>query len=452
MGEFYRSEKCLPDSYRDIRKTCVSIASSLRVDKSNPGCKLVALGVLGCDMDGLDWKALKDEFSCTTIWKSRSWSNILQGFSLALLFGLSPSLIDVTFDGYTVTKFIHGDTYFLNLPVNDSKLNESDCTVKIGPLNTSINEENIVVECFQKDPIWGYTVLFLIFAPGLFGGLTIWEGLEDVKIGRFLVPRSWIIILTLPLFPVLLLFSKTIGLLNQEPQWKTFLLRLTAAEGTWESSLSFLLLLFYIFTDGDRFLSEGVFASFLMKDLLASLIFICKADIDGMLRFHQQPMEPGERLRKTILHLPLFLLEKISKLGLLAITATLLRYWFVAVLVFLILLDFGGALAHVVTKSDFTLPDILSKEKMITTNRCLGTLVSINVISIIFLFTFLFIWANVNPDAHLPGLFGKGHKFSDAFLVREIWILNISVATVVLSAPLRCAYHMFLQQKMLVFK
>ena len=404
-------------------------------------------------MDGLDWKALGNEFSCATSWKSRSWSNILQGFSLTLFFGLLPSLTDVTFDGNTVTKFIYGDTYTLNLPANDSKLNEITCTVKIGPLNTSSDEENLLVECFQKDPIWGYTALFLIFAPGLFGGLTIWEGLEDVKIGRFAVPWSWILtILTWPLFPILLLFSKTIGLLNQGPQWKKFLLRLTAAEGTWESSLSFFLLLFYIFTDGDRFLSQGVFASFVMQDLLASLIFICKADIDGMLRFQQQPMEPKERLTKTIWLLPLFLLEKISKLGLLAIIATLLRYWFIVVLVSLILLDFGGALYHVVTKSDFRLSDIFSREKMITTNRCLGTLVSINIISIILLFTFLFIWANVNPDEHLPGLFWEGHKFSDAFLVREISILNVSVVTVVLCTPLRCVYHMFLQQKMVVFE
>lgn len=404
-------------------------------------------------MDGLDWKALKDEFSCATSLKSRSWSNILQGFSLTLIIGLLPSLADVYFDGNTVTKFIHGDTYTLNLPVNDSKLNEINCTVKIGPLDISTDEENLVVECFQKDPIWGYTALFLILAPGLFGGLTIWEGLGDVKIGSFAVPWSWILTnLTWPLFPILLLLSKTIGLLNQGPQWKKFLMRLTAAEGTWESSLSFLLLLFYIFTDGDRFLSQGVLASFVMQDLLASLVFICKADIEGMLRFQKHPMEPEERLTKTIWLLPLFLLDKVSKLGLLAIVATLLRYWFIVVLVFLILLDFGGALYEVLTKSDFTLADIFSREKMITTNRRLGTLVSINIILIILLFTLLFIWVNVNPDEHLPGLFWEGHKFSDAFLVREIVILNISVFTVVLSAPLRCVYHMYLQQKMVVFK
>ena len=406
-------------------------------------------------MDGLDWEALRKELSWSTIWKSRSWSSILHGVSLAFFFGLLPSGLDVTFDGFTVVKFILGHTYTMRLPFNDSRLNETDCAVKIeGPLIKSTDEENIVVECFQKDPIWGYTALFLIFAPGLFGGLTLWEGVEDVKIGRFAVPcRPWILtILTWPLFPILLLVCKLIGLFNQGPQWKKFLLRLTAAEGTWESTMSFLLLLFYILTEGDRILSEGVFASFFVKDLLVSLIFICKADIEGMLRFQQQPMESMEQLRKTIWLLPLFLFDKISQLGLLAIVATLLRYWFIVVLVFLILLDFSGALYHVITKRDFTLFDIFSKEKMINKNNCLGTLVSCNVIFIsIFLFTFLFIWANVNPDAELPGLFWQGHKFSDAFLVKEIWILNISFATVVLCALLKCAYKHFLQQNMLFY-
>ena len=404
--------------------------------------------------DGLDWKAIVKEFSCETIWKSRSWSSIFRGVSLALFFGLLPSLVDVVFDGVTVTKFILGDTYTLHLPKNDSRLNEINCTVKTGPpLNTSASdEEYIVFECFEKDPIWGYIALFLIFAPGLFGGLTIWRGLEDVKIRRFTVPWSWILtILTWPLFPILLLVCKTIGLLNQGPQWKKFLLRLTAAEGTWESSLSFLLLLFYIFTEGDRILSESPFASFIVKDLIFSLIFVCKANIEGRLRLQEKLMESKDQLTKTIWLLPLYFFDKISQLGVLAIITTLLRYWFIVVLVFLIFLDFGGALYHAVTKSDFTITDIFRKEKMITTNKCLGTLVSCNIISIaIFLFISLFVWANVNPDTHLPGLFWKSHKFSDAFLVREIWILNISFVTVVLCAFFKCVYHIFLQQNMMI--
>ena len=62
----------------------------------------------------------------------------------ALFFGLIPSLADVTFDGFTVVKFILGHVYAMHLPLNDSRLKETNCTVKIeGPMNTSTDEENV---------------------------------------------------------------------------------------------------------------------------------------------------------------------------------------------------------------------------------------------------------------------------------------------------------------------
>ena len=390
-------------------------------------------------MDGLDWKDLAEEFSFCASW---SWTSSCVAFVLGFL----PSFGDVFFDGVTVKKFIHGDVYTIQFFPNDSSLTEMNCTIQKS-LNGTTDGEKATYECFQKDQIWGYVTLFLMFAPGLFGGPTLWEGLQDVKIGRFTLPLPRILtILTWPFFPVLLLLCKLVGLVNQGPMWKKFLLRMTAAEARWESSLSFLLLLFYIFTDGGRFLSQGVFASFLVKNMLVSLILICKAEIEGRLRIFQ-PMDFKEEVQRTLLLLPLYLFDQIHKLGALAIMAALLRYWFLFILAIMILLVLCGAGVHVVRNSDFTPSDFFNKEKMFTRNGCFGTLASCSVLLIgVVLLPSTVIWANVNPGASLPGLFWEGHKFSDLYLIRNITILNVSFSVVVVSTLLHKVYYIFLQK------
>ena len=390
-------------------------------------------------MDGLDWKDLAEEFSFCASW---SWTSSCVAFFLGFL----PSFGDVFFDGVTVKKFIHGDVYTIQFFPNDSSLTEMNCTIQKS-LNGTTDGEKATYECFQKDQIWGYVTLFLMFAPGLFGGMTLWEGLQDFKIGRFTLPLPRVLtILTWPFFPVLLLLCKLVGLVNQGPMWKKFLLRMTAAEARWESSLSFLLLLFYIFTDGGRFLSQGVFASFLVKNMLVSLILICKAEIEGRLRIFQ-PMDFKEEVQRTLLLLPLYLFDQIHKLGVLAITAALLRYWFLFILAIMILLVLCGAGVHVVRNSDFTPSDFFDKEKMFTRNSCFGTLASCSVLILgVVLLPSTVIWANVNPGASLPGLFWEGHKFSDLYLIKNIAILNVSFSVVVVSALLHKVYYIFIQK------
>ena len=125
-------------------------------------------------MDGLDWKDLAEEFSFCASW---SWTSSCVAFFLGFL----PSFGDVFFDGVTVEKFIHGDVYTIQFFPNDSSLTEMNCTIQKS-LNGTTDGEKATYKCFQKDQIWGYVTLFLMFAPGLFGGLTLWEGLQDVQI------------------------------------------------------------------------------------------------------------------------------------------------------------------------------------------------------------------------------------------------------------------------------
>ena len=118
-------------------------------------------------------------------------------------------------------------------------MNSSRC-VHIGTyLRWDGNSSEVVyeeVECFERDPIWGYMSLFFIFVSGA-GGAEVWKGLN---------PALWC--LTFPIFPFLVLTVKTIRLLNPGDNWNILARRCAATEGALESTHQFMLQLFIVFS------------------------------------------------------------------------------------------------------------------------------------------------------------------------------------------------------------
>merc|ERR1712112_464747 len=95
--------------------------------------------------------------------------------------GLGPSLFDMGSEALSTYNFINGTTYTKYVPdLNHLSVNSSQCTHVGTHLRNNGNISEVVyleVECFERDPIWGYMSLVFIFLPGL-GGLDVWKGLN----------------------------------------------------------------------------------------------------------------------------------------------------------------------------------------------------------------------------------------------------------------------------------
>ena len=134
-------------------------------------------------IDGLDWTALRQEFTWKNLWTGRSWADIGKHFVVVLLLGLIPSGYDVVSDGLLVNAFVNGTYYIKHVTHNLSQhlpgeeyTPEEDCR-HIGSFYENIQNGTVVkyekVECFEKDPIWGWTTFVIMLLPGLLGGYQV---------------------------------------------------------------------------------------------------------------------------------------------------------------------------------------------------------------------------------------------------------------------------------------
>ena len=266
--------------------------------------------------DGLDWVELaielKNLFKFNT--ENRPWLTILKTSLIIFATSLVPSLFDMGSDAFSTYNFINGTTYTKYVPdLNHPSVNSSRC-VHIGTyLRWDGNSSEVVyeeVECFERDPIWGYMSLVFIFLPGIVGAM-IWDS----------GPYYALCCLTLPIFPIFVLAVKTLGLFNPGQNWKILARRCAQAEGLCESQFQFLLQLFIVFSRADRAPSAvqlGTMASSVMMFAISSLDDI---------RRKQKTVELGDDVRRAIDLLPQILVGNVFSLGYLALLATLLRYW-----------------------------------------------------------------------------------------------------------------------------
>ena len=126
-------------------------------------------------LDGLNWKALWDEFTLRKMWTERSWKDIVKHFMMVLLLGLIPSSYDVISDGFLVNDFVGGTFYTKRITEDFDQL--PNCTHLRNIYDFSQNGSEILIgqeySCFEKDPIWGYVTLAFLLLPGFLGGAQV---------------------------------------------------------------------------------------------------------------------------------------------------------------------------------------------------------------------------------------------------------------------------------------
>ena len=266
----------------------------------------------------INWAAWRAEFSLDALWRKRTWGEIFGHFAKALILGLIPSLFDVVTDALNGKNFIVGTDYMKRV-TNMSDPQFDNCAHvgsyvkynKDGEMTTEYSE----VLCHEKDPIWGYVTLLLIFFPGV-----------NVVYSKNLNLKSWCGCFTglfIGLcFPVVLLGVKTIALVNPGPEMEKLTGTFTIMEGTFESTYQFILTLFIVFSRGDRSPSSIQIAS-----LVASLLTIVKIQIEGfLLEVYDEKFPSLEKVKRAAVLTPMFLTSTIFKLGSIAMTAAILRW------------------------------------------------------------------------------------------------------------------------------
>ena len=210
---------------------------------------------------GYTWGALHKELQNLFKTKpNRTWTDRSKYFFMALVMGLLPTLFDIGTDGLSMFFFVHGTTYIKYVPdlnhpsVNCSTADEHCVWCKnIGRhLKITANTTEVVYEefeCFEKDPIWGYMTLFIIFFPGLFACMQQMI-VEKNRGSNFMSPALGL--LFLPMFPVFVIIAKILQMFNPGPAWTSSTQRFSRWEAKCESKLQFLLQLFIVFTRADR--------------------------------------------------------------------------------------------------------------------------------------------------------------------------------------------------------
>ena len=118
----------------------------------------------------LDWAGLRAEFTWKNLWTNRTWGNIFGHFAKVLLLSLSPTLFDMTTDALSGKTFVFGTDY-MKRNVNQSDPLNANCTLIGTYMKVGDDGESYVDytdwSCHEKDPIWGYVTLGIIYIPGI---------------------------------------------------------------------------------------------------------------------------------------------------------------------------------------------------------------------------------------------------------------------------------------------
>ena len=168
-------------------------------------------------LDGLDWTAIMEEFTCQKFLTGRSLCDVAKHFYVVLLLCLLPSGYDIISDYLLANAFVDGTTYIKHITTNLSQHQpgegftpDENCR-HIGSYYENTRIVSLVkyekVECLEKDPIWGWTMFGIMLLPGLLGGYQVWEGLDWCI-------RTPLILFIWPFFPLIFVATKTVALFN----------------------------------------------------------------------------------------------------------------------------------------------------------------------------------------------------------------------------------------------
>ena len=418
------------------------------------------------EKDGLDWKLAWKEFNKKHLWSGRKNAAIAQHLTIMLVFSLLPSIFDIGTDIWSGKNYIEGQTYTVNNYIYNKTNATKDITnsalgEKLTDQNNSVNaiapktpwncnlagiytsytEEPSYerLDCFEKDEMLGYATLGIVFLPGFFGGRRVWAGLWS---------STWIPSLVIgPFFPVVIIAVKTISLLNPGDHWKKLSIRVTAAEGTWESTFQILLQLYVIFNN------PRTPSTIQLLSITASLIMVIKGGIEDYL-LDQPPMNGFEdTVKKMGILFPMFLTNIVFKLGCWALLATLLKFWFPLIPIVIVVIAlltgfftknrylykrFGG---HAVTLRKVRMEDEEKNRIHFIFGNILWSVLSSCWVS------GLVMAANLAPDTVIPGLPFLGwqdQKFGDIPIASDIHGLN-TIYGIVMSCGVISAVLFYLQ-------
>ena len=413
------------------------------------------------EQDGLDWKILRAEFNLRNLWSGRTKSAVAKHAIMVLVFSLLPSIFDIGTDIGSGKNYIEGQMYTVDNYMDDTTNSTKEVTnIALGEeladknnfttsnpsrncslkgIYTSYTEEPSYerLDCFAKDEVMGYFTVGVIFLPGILGGRRVWAGL-----------LSWIMSLVIaPFFPLVIIAVKTISLLNPGKHWMILSIRVTAAEGTWESTFQILLQLYVILS------STRIPATIQLLSITTSLIVVIKAGIEDYM-LDRPPMDGFEdTVKKMGVLFPLFLTNIVFKLGCWAVLATLLKFWValipIAVIIIALLTGactknkylfkhFGG---HAVTLRKGRMADEEKNLIHFIFGNTLWSFLSSCCVSV------LVIVANVAPDTVVSGLPVLGwpdQQLGDIHIVSNIHLLN-TIYIVVMSCGIFSAVLVYLQ-------
>ena len=176
----------------------------------------------------VNWNALWAEFTWEKLWATRTWGNIFGHFSKVLFLSLTPTLFDMATDALNGLNFVFGTEYQKRVKNLSDPLNEN-CT-HVGTYLTYESDGTTRVEyedisCHEKDTIWGYLSLGLIFLSGLpvAAGILIPHLRRAQKEKRYIASLGWFAcflfgsVFSCSVFPLFLVLVYLCALFNPGP-------------------------------------------------------------------------------------------------------------------------------------------------------------------------------------------------------------------------------------------
>ena len=120
---------------------------------------------------GINFSAVRREFKeeVQQLWRVQNWKQVTKHFFIALVFGALGSFVDIGTDGLSAKNFINGANYTKRITNLSDPANHENCVrtgffTSVDPvLGPKVEYEEIV--CFEKDLVWGWVTLGLMFVP-----------------------------------------------------------------------------------------------------------------------------------------------------------------------------------------------------------------------------------------------------------------------------------------------
>ena len=234
---------------------------------------------------------------------------------------------------YQGEKYLNGDIYMKNVnSMNDAAIINSNCTW-IKTTQTALDNQEIEViytyECFEKNVLYGWGTLFIVFCLPGFVNFTLRKKIfpSDAKNRKLGLKKIAIhcciklaLIMAVPLFPLQIFLVKLLALLTEGTEMNKISNYMGLFEGVMESSWQFILQLFIIFTSKNRQPSTTQ-----LLTLSGSIIFIVKSHLQ-----HHFSETPNVPLKKKLLLFPQKLCYVAFVNGGSAFILTVFQFYFVS--------------------------------------------------------------------------------------------------------------------------